>query len=144
MAESNENLPPRKRKHVTSACDQCRRRRVKCDGDQPCSSCSKGRFRCTYAASLANPDLRFNRVTAEQYHELSTHQTILQNLIASIRRGQAESVLDEIRAGASILDIGAFLLRQRDSKALESGAREDAGTSKLFVQIITMLRLTNA
>lgn len=138
MAEL-DSLPPRKRKHVTSACDECRRRRVRCNGDQPCASCLKGRFTCTYAISLANPDLRFNRVTAEQYHDLSTHQTVLLNLIASIRRGQAEKVLNEIRAGASIPEINASLLRQQESKKAESSSRGHAG--ELFVQPISMPRL---
>lgn len=126
MAESI-NVPPRKRKHVTNACDECRRRRVRCNGGQPCISCSKGRLTCTYAVSLANPDLRFNRVTAEQYHELSTHQTILRNLVASIRRGEAERVLNDIRAGASISEIGASLLRQQDDKEVGSDSRNDVG-----------------
>lgn len=126
MADSI-NVQPRKRKHVTNACDECKRRRVRCDGGQPCASCSKSRLTCAYAVSLANPDLRFNRVTAEQYHELSTHQTILRNLLASIRRGQAESVLKDIRAGASIPQIGISLLRQQDGKDVESGERDDIG-----------------
>lgn len=131
MAESY-NLPPRNRKHVTNACDECKRRHVRCNGSQPCAACLKSYLSCTYAVSLANPDLRFNRVTAEQYHELSTHQTILRNLIASIRHGEADGVLKEIRAGASISEINTFLLRQRDSKELGFSAPEDVG--KRFVQ----------
>lgn len=66
-------------------------------------------------------------MTAEQYHELSSHQTILRNLVASIRRGQAERVLSDIRAGASISEIGVSLLRQQDDREVGFGVRDDVG-----------------
>lgn len=34
------NLPVQKRRRVTRACDECRRKKIKCDGKQPCSHCS--------------------------------------------------------------------------------------------------------
>ena len=33
-------LPVQKRRRVTRACDECRRKKIKCDGKQPCSHCS--------------------------------------------------------------------------------------------------------
>ncbi|KAH6636526.1 fungal-specific transcription factor domain-containing protein [Chaetomium tenue] len=37
------NMPLQKRRRVTRACDECRRKKIKCDGKQPCTHCS-----CTY------------------------------------------------------------------------------------------------
>jgi hypothetical protein len=38
---------PQKRRRVTRACDECRRKKIKCDGKQPCMHCtvySYGKF----------------------------------------------------------------------------------------------------
>lgn len=37
-SESHEN----KRVKITTACDTCRRRKVKCDGASPCANCTRG------------------------------------------------------------------------------------------------------
>lgn len=34
------NMPVQKRRRVTRACDECRRKKIKCDGKQPCTHCS--------------------------------------------------------------------------------------------------------
>jgi hypothetical protein len=46
--------PPRKRSKVSRACDECRRKKVKCDaqtdtGDMPCSNCKRGGFECLFS-----------------------------------------------------------------------------------------------
>lgn len=43
----------RKRLKVPSACGQCRRKKTKCDGEQPCAGCIKSRVECLYAPSPA-------------------------------------------------------------------------------------------
>ncbi|KAG2226650.1 hypothetical protein INT45_000997 [Circinella minor] len=46
MAEENH---PSKRQRVSKACDQCRRKKVKCDGDTPqCSNCRSVGLECKY------------------------------------------------------------------------------------------------
>ena len=34
------HLPMQKRRRVTRACDECRRKKIKCDGKQPCTHCT--------------------------------------------------------------------------------------------------------
>lgn len=34
------SVPIQKRRRVTRACDECRRKKIKCDGKQPCTHCS--------------------------------------------------------------------------------------------------------
>lgn len=41
----SDALPPKapplqKRRRVTRACDECRRKKIKCDGKQPCTHCT--------------------------------------------------------------------------------------------------------
>lgn len=34
------SAPMQKRRRVTRACDECRRKKIKCDGKQPCTHCT--------------------------------------------------------------------------------------------------------
>lgn len=38
--EGKLNAPLQKRRRVTRACDECRRKKIKCDGKQPCTHCT--------------------------------------------------------------------------------------------------------
>ncbi|KAI9727659.1 MAG: hypothetical protein M1828_005887 [Chrysothrix sp. TS-e1954] len=38
----------RKRRRVTRACDECRKKKIKCDGRQPCSHCTVYSYDCSY------------------------------------------------------------------------------------------------
>lgn len=49
-----DGIPPRKRSKVSRACDECRRKKIKCDaqsdsGDTPCSSCARASIRCLFS-----------------------------------------------------------------------------------------------
>lgn len=47
--EAPDSTPSdRKRRRVTRACDVCRRKKVKCDGKQPCIHCTVYSYRCAY------------------------------------------------------------------------------------------------
>jgi hypothetical protein len=37
---SRPSAPLQKRRRVTRACDECRRKKIKCDGKQPCTHCT--------------------------------------------------------------------------------------------------------
>ncbi|KAF6812593.1 C6 finger domain-containing protein [Colletotrichum plurivorum] len=49
-----DSTPPRKRSKVSRACDECRRKKVKCDaqsdsGENPCSNCKRSGIRCMFS-----------------------------------------------------------------------------------------------
>lgn len=49
-----DGIPPRKRSKVSRACDECRRKKIKCDaqsdtGEAPCSSCARSAIRCLFS-----------------------------------------------------------------------------------------------
>lgn len=58
------NAPLQKRRRVTRACDECRRKKIKCDGKQPCTHCTVYSYDCTYD----QPSTR-RRNAAPQYIE---------------------------------------------------------------------------
>jgi hypothetical protein len=38
--QGSKPQPLQKRRRVTRACDECRRKKIKCDGKQPCTHCT--------------------------------------------------------------------------------------------------------
>ncbi len=49
-----DTTPPRKRSKVSRACDECRRKKIKCDvqsdtDDQPCSNCRRSNAQCLFS-----------------------------------------------------------------------------------------------
>lgn len=47
--------PIQKRRRVTRACDECRRKKIKCDGKQPCTHCSVYSYGTSPAARHHGP-----------------------------------------------------------------------------------------
>ncbi|KAK4552486.1 Gypsy retrotransposon integrase-like protein 1 [Recurvomyces mirabilis] len=73
-----------KRRRVTRACDECRRKKIKCDGKQPCTHCTVYSYDCTYD----QPSNR-RRNPAPQYvenleHRVHRAETLLHILIPNL------------------------------------------------------------
>jgi SP family general alpha glucoside:H+ symporter-like MFS transporter len=61
---STQSMPPvPTRKPVAKACDACRRRKVKCNGFQPCVGCSYANLACTFDAPRGQGGNRGARAT---------------------------------------------------------------------------------
>ncbi|KAB8269519.1 hypothetical protein BDV30DRAFT_187709 [Aspergillus minisclerotigenes] len=59
MLPSRAQKPPKK--YVTRACDECKRRKCKCDGLEPCYRCVSMGLDCAYHSS-------YNRVQKRKRH----------------------------------------------------------------------------
>jgi hypothetical protein len=51
---TDSTIPPRKRSKVSRACDECRRKKIKCDAaseaaDEPCTNCRRSSTRCLFS-----------------------------------------------------------------------------------------------
>lgn len=61
---SGNRVVKKKRSKVSRACNNCRRRKIKCTGAQPCLNCQTYRCECTYSipspASLSSGDVALN------------------------------------------------------------------------------------
>ncbi|KAJ1337446.1 proline utilization trans-activator [Microdochium nivale] len=84
--ESGEpnSVPLQKRRRVTRACDECRRKKIKCNGKQPCTHCQVYSYDCTYD----KPSNR-RRNPAPQYIEaleskLNRAETLLRRFIPDV------------------------------------------------------------
>jgi hypothetical protein len=56
------SMPVQKRRRVTRACDECRRKKIKCDGKQPCTHCSVYSY---------GKDISFPRQRALTWHSVA-------------------------------------------------------------------------
>ncbi|KAM0351981.1 hypothetical protein ACHAPU_002499 [Fusarium lateritium] len=71
------SIPPRKRSKVSRACDECRRKKIKCDaqsdtGDAPCSSCARSSIRCLFSRvpQKRGPSKGYIKELADRIHSI--------------------------------------------------------------------------
>ncbi|TLD19959.1 hypothetical protein PspLS_09382 [Pyricularia sp. CBS 133598] len=76
----------RKRRRIPRACDDCRRKKIKCDGKRPCASCAEFSSECTYNSQVIRPgpakqeDLEKRLLAAESIIRRYLPQVDLANL----------------------------------------------------------------
>ncbi|KAJ5551068.1 hypothetical protein N7535_000990 [Penicillium sp. DV-2018c] len=111
-------LPMQKRRRVGRACDECRRKKIKCDGKQPCTHCTVYSYECSYD----QPSNR-RRNPAPQYVEAL--ETRLQKAEALLR-----TVLPNVNLDDPQLDVHAteqrFNAAQKEKRPTED-AKSQAG-----------------
>ncbi|KAG6277341.1 hypothetical protein E4U48_001130 [Claviceps purpurea] len=72
-----DDVPPRKRSKVSRACDECRRKKIKCDaqsdtGDPPCSSCARASIPCLFSRvpQKRGPSKGYIKELADRIHSI--------------------------------------------------------------------------
>ncbi|CUM65480.1 uncharacterized protein PRCAT00003124001 [Priceomyces carsonii] len=83
--------PEQKKRRVTRACDNCRQKKVKCDGKQPCIHCTVYSYTCTYDQphirnkrhhKVSSPSVASNHNNVQGKHESALPNTnMAQNII---------------------------------------------------------------
>ncbi|TAQ86487.1 hypothetical protein B7494_g5184 [Chlorociboria aeruginascens] len=122
---SRATAPLQKRRRVTRACDECRRKKIKCDGKQPCTHCTVYSYDCTYD----QPSNR-RRNPAPQYIEalesrLQRAESLLQTILPNID-------LNDPNIDATILQRGQVANTNLSQALAASRARpEQADTSDI-------------
>ncbi|SCU93500.1 LAFA_0F16732g1_1 [Lachancea sp. 'fantastica'] len=74
------------RRRVSKACDACRTKKIKCDGDEPCFNCAKSSCSCTYshvAKKRLKPPTRVSN--RKILADLSQRLSKLENILSQIR-----------------------------------------------------------
>ncbi|KAI1766981.1 hypothetical protein GGR53DRAFT_175212 [Hypoxylon sp. FL1150] len=96
-----DNIPPRKRSKVSRACDECRRKKVKCDavsenGDEPCSNCRRSAIRCLFSRipQKRGPSKGYIKELADRIHHIEG------KLASEGNGGSVDSSLAELLNGA--------------------------------------------
>ncbi|KAK2592265.1 Glucose-responsive transcription factor [Conoideocrella luteorostrata] len=72
-----DGIPPRKRSKVSRACDECRRKKIKCDaqsdtGEAPCSSCARSNTQCLFSRvpQKRGPSKGYIKELADRIHSI--------------------------------------------------------------------------
>ncbi|KAJ5612784.1 hypothetical protein N7510_005978 [Penicillium lagena] len=73
----------RRNQRIRRACDECRGRKIKCDGKQPCTHCSSLNLDCSYN----RPDKRPTRISRRELEELETRLQRARNLLYALVPG---------------------------------------------------------
>ncbi|KAF2032377.1 hypothetical protein EK21DRAFT_60926 [Setomelanomma holmii] len=66
--QASKPQPLQKRRRVTRACDECRRKKIKCDGKQPCTHCTV----YSYASTYDQPSNRRRNATPQYIEALES------------------------------------------------------------------------
>ncbi|KAK9471924.1 fungal-specific transcription factor domain-containing protein [Dipodascopsis tothii] len=87
LRKLRRRVDPSKRKRIALACDSCKRRKQKCNGEQPCSICKKKNFYCHYTPtrqdSLPADDGKDEHDESETERERSEPETPARSMSVS-------------------------------------------------------------
>ncbi|KAF2002901.1 hypothetical protein P154DRAFT_430028 [Amniculicola lignicola CBS 123094] len=82
----------KRNRYISIACNECKRRKIKCNGQTPCQRCGNLNLECLYAPNCCN-----NFKDSDEFKQMSTHISSLQEqvdqLFANLNalRGQVEA-----------------------------------------------------
>ena len=103
---TTQSLPMQKRRRVGRACDECRRKKIKCDGKQPCTHCTV----YSYGAQFVSK----SRLTfLPNHHLLSARHSHVANMVLKSARMTSLLTADAIqpRNMSKLLKPGCIRLR---------------------------------
>ncbi|KAI1860400.1 uncharacterized protein JN550_011552 [Neoarthrinium moseri] len=63
--QPDTEMAPRQRRRPVLSCRECRRRKIKCDHNNPCAGCVQYKRRCTYQRSIDEPNKRASGLSAQ-------------------------------------------------------------------------------
>jgi len=102
----NEPLPLLPRERVASACDQCRARKIKCNGNRPvCLECVRRSTSCHYAARSTETQ---GQALKRKYDALQSENEAyaeLFNLIRTRPDNESYEILRRIKMGTDVRDV---------------------------------------
>uniref|UniRef100_A0A060SZM7 ARAD1C01848p n=1 Tax=Blastobotrys adeninivorans TaxID=409370 RepID=A0A060SZM7_BLAAD len=104
-APSDMEHSRKRRKRVTRACDECRRKKVRCDGKMPCNHCSAYSYDCTYD----QPSSRRKVVDKTDSVKLRNAEVILEALLPGVdvlsSTTDVSPIIDQIKSGVPLRQV---------------------------------------
>ncbi len=86
-----------KRKRVTRACDECHKKKVKCDGKQPCLHCSVYSYPCTYNKPTKRKISALNQFKSTIEMQMNNVRAVLNLLMPKVNVFDEEFNLEEFQ-----------------------------------------------
>ncbi|QIX01738.1 hypothetical protein AMS68_007255 [Peltaster fructicola] len=69
----------RRSRYISLACNECKRRKIKCNGQSPCQRCGNLNLECIYAANCCN-----GFKDSQEYKDMSNHVASLQDQVNTL------------------------------------------------------------
>lgn len=69
----------RRNRYVSIACNQCKRRKIKCNGETPCQRCGNLNLECVYAPNCCN-----GFKDSQEFKDMSQHISMLQDQVNAL------------------------------------------------------------
>ena len=76
----------KRNRYISIACNECKRRKIKCNGQTPCHRCGNLNLECVYAPNCCTTAVK----DSEEFHRMREHITALQNQVAELYAAVAE------------------------------------------------------
>ncbi|KAL4805758.1 hypothetical protein BDV18DRAFT_160632 [Aspergillus unguis] len=113
---------PSARKYKTTACTECKRKKLKCRGENPCEHCSANQLQCIVDETL---DQRRKLPQKRKLESLEQSDEILLRLLGAIRDSEGnrvEQLMDLIRSGPSMAELREYLAANFSQADVEQSA----------------------
>ncbi|KAJ5272325.1 hypothetical protein N7478_007450 [Penicillium angulare] len=86
MDEAYDERPRKKRrKYIARACNECKRRKIKCNGEAPCYRCGRQRIECVYVENPPNDPLGDQENFERLFEQMRSMQDQIASLSAAVR-----------------------------------------------------------
>ncbi|KAI8375032.1 hypothetical protein EDC96DRAFT_497642 [Choanephora cucurbitarum] len=92
--EEKATEPRRKRAKIVSACGECRRKKTKCNGEQPCRNCEKSGAPCIYPSANASDDRR-NAPSKQALEAIEDRLKTIEDMLRAIIKAQQLATAEE-------------------------------------------------
>ncbi|CAI7578844.1 unnamed protein product [Penicillium glandicola] len=111
---NDEHPRKKRRKYIAKACNECKRRKIKCNGQSPCQRCGRQHIECIY---LENP--RDSPSEQENFKRLFDHMRAMQDQITQLSASIRSITSSDQSPGVSATTYGQ-LPTQRSMRPLST------------------------
>ncbi|KAL5622419.1 hypothetical protein FOBRF1_001669 [Fusarium oxysporum] len=122
-------------KYISKACNECKRRKSKCNGQQPCGRCVQHSLNCIYAPSASTSQ---SDSSTKVIKSLSQQVAQLQDNLQELRNDRRTSAVTAVSPGEGLESASQTSLRRPLSRhAMSTAAKEDAADLAIHTHTTT-------
>ncbi|KAJ5649164.1 uncharacterized protein N7484_002887 [Penicillium longicatenatum] len=86
IGDGHEDRPRKKRrKYIARACNECKRRKIKCNGETPCHRCGRQRIECVYVENTPQESVGEQENFERLFDQMRSMQDQIMSLSAAVR-----------------------------------------------------------
>ena len=82
---NNKQQRSKRNRYISIACNECKRRKIKCNGETPCQRCGNLNLQCLYAPNCCSNSFK----DSEEFHQMAEKVTQLQEQVETLFQSMA-------------------------------------------------------